>query len=491
MKRLWFKIFFLLVTANIALVGLLYWGFTWSFELAFERYLKDEEQSRFQPLMVAIAEVYSTKGNWTWVKGEHRIWQQLMREYVVDLAPNNEGPRAEGSPLLRPPGNGGGPVLGPGERRPPPRRELEFATTTGYNPHVMLFDQNHKAVIGIVHAEKNVYKYPIESEGAVVGYLGIFADSSLMVAMRAVMENQNSGRLFIIVGSLFVLSSFVAFFLATWLTVRIFRLKSGTSALVRGQYDHRIEVNGKDALEDLAHDFNGLAEALDKNRTAHQRWIASTSHELRTPVTILQGQIDALRDGIRQVTPEYLDSLSGDIDRLNLLIDDLHQLSMSDMGALNYQKDEIDLAELVDDELEKLNQLLPHEMTLDWNIDATSNVCILGDSPRLGQMIKNLMQNSIRYTDAPGSIKVSIVSTQKTVSLHWQDSSPGVGEDELEQLIEPLYRTESSRSRKVGGSGLGLAIVKAIVGAHDGSLTAKPSPIGGLLWEITFPVLNS
>ncbi len=481
MKRLWFKIFFVLVTANVAFAILLYWGFTWSFELAFTRYLKDQEEDRFRPLVAELINIYQERGNWRWVVEEHQLWQSLMREYVV-----SEGNQPRPGPAQGP---------GPGGRVPPFLRSQDtgpeqgipgIVSGNGMNPHLLLFDANGDVVIGNMTDSARIYRFPILNNGQQIATLGVRADTNLLVAMQAVIANQNNDRLVYILLGLLVLSSISAFLLATWMTTRIFRIKEGTSALVRGQYDHRIAVRGNDALSDLAHDFNGLAEALQQNRSAHQRWIASTSHELRTPVTILQGQIDALKDGIRVATDDYMDGLSHDIERLNLLIDDLHQLSMSDIGALNYQKDELDFAELVDDELAAYRQMLPDGLQLHWHYNQTQTALILGDGGRLGQVIKNLMQNSIRYTELPGAIWVSVFTEKKDVVFVWEDSSPGVNDEDYDRLTEPLYRLDTSRNRKVGGSGLGLAISNAIVQAHGATMTATASDKGGLKWTIRF-----
>ncbi|EAR08302.1 ATP-binding protein [Reinekea blandensis] len=483
MRRLWVKLFSVLVLANIAFALLLYWGFTLTFEIAFRNYLKEQEAQRFTPLATALAEIYQTEQSWQWVLSEHDRWRELMAEYIVRPGdtnrPDRPRPSSDNAPFNNPPPQNDDSTV----QRPPPRSTFT-RMRHGMNPHILLFDQDGNTVLGNMQSPDTIYRFPIEKDGQPLGEIGVRADSELLIAMQAVMDNHNNRRLLLIALGLLAVSSLLALGLTTWITRRIFRLKQGTSALVRGRYDHRLEVRGKDVLDSLGDDFNELADTLDTNRTAHRRWIASTSHELRTPVTILQGQIDALKDGIRPVTPTYLDDLSHDIHRLNALIDDLHQLSMSDVGALDYQKDDVDLVELVGDELAKLKTALPEGLTLSWYPPQDLDVFVLGDDRRLTQLINNLMQNSLRYTDVPGSISISLRVTKSQVTLIWEDSAPGVQEDDLSKLTQPLYRAESSRSRTVGGSGLGLAIVQTIVDAHNGQLLAEPSTLGGLKWTI-------
>ena len=123
-------------------------------------------------------------------------------------------------------------------------------------------------------------------------------------------------------------------------------LVDGTRRLANGDYTSRIPVRGSDELTQLSVDFNSLADTLDQNRLARQQWIADISHELRTPLSILQGELESLQDGIRPMNPDTINSLHHEVVHLNALVNDLHELSMSDQGALIYEKKEINLTEI-------------------------------------------------------------------------------------------------------------------------------------------------
>ena len=187
---------------------------------------------------------------------------------------------------------------------------------------------------------------------------------------------------------------------------------------------------------------------------------------------------------------DYIDGLSADVRHLNLLIDDLHQLSMADLGALNYQKHEIEFADFMAEQIARISQLLPKQLQLSWQAVGVDAVAVLGDSVRLEQVLNNLVQNTLNYTDLPGKLVIHVSQCLGEVIIEWSDTAPGVTALECAKLTEPLYRAERSRSRKQGGSGLGLAIALAIVKAHDGSMTASPSAFGGLHWEIRLPILG-
>jgi two-component system sensor histidine kinase BaeS len=124
---------------------------------------------------------------------------------------------------------------------------------------------------------------------------------------------------------------------------------------------------------------------------------------------------------------------------------------------------------------------------LDVQLDLDDGTLVFADETRLDQVFANLMQNSLRYTDAPGRIAVAVKADGDRVVVDWQDSAPGVTADELPRLTERLYRVETSRSRASGGSGLGLAIARAIVEGHGGALNVVPSPLGGLGVRLVFP----
>ncbi|MGH6913809.1 MAG: ATP-binding protein, partial [Geminicoccales bacterium] len=206
--------------------------------------------------------------------------------------------------------------------------------------------------------------------------------------------------------------------------------------------------------------------------------IADIAHELRTPLAVLRGEIEALQDGVRPLGRDALDSLAGDTARLSRLVEDLHTLSLSDLGALSYHKEPVDLAEVANEVLDE-RRVRTKGLKLEKDLQPAP---LMGDADRLGQVFSNLLENSLRYTDPPGQIRVS----SGNGFVLWEDSSPGVPEADLPKLTGRLYRVEGSRSRNGGGSGLGLAIARAIVEAHGGTLAASASLLGGLRIELRF-----
>jgi two-component system sensor histidine kinase BaeS len=274
--------------------------------------------------------------------------------------------------------------------------------------------------------------------------------------------------------------------LAHWLTRRIHALARGTNALSQGDYHVRLDAKGHDELAQLARDFNALAAALAAARQARQQWIADIAHELRTPLSVLRAELESLEDGVRPLDQTAVASLTGEAARLARLVEDLHTLSMSDLGALSYHKEPVDLAEVIIDVLDAQRRAI-EERGLELETQLADGAMVFADETRLAQVFANLLQNSVRYTDAPGKIAITLKRAGERVIVEWEDSAPGVPTDELARLTERLYRVESSRSRAGGGSGLGLAIARAIVEGHGGSLKARTSALGGLTIEIALP----
>jgi two-component system sensor histidine kinase BaeS len=259
-------------------------------------------------------------------------------------------------------------------------------------------------------------------------------------------------------------------------------------ALASGDYSQTIPVTSQDEIGQLCNSFNQLSEALAANQQSRALWVADISHEMRTPLSVLKVQIEAMQDGIRPANNENLALLYEKILGLSNLIDDLFELSLSDVGALSYHKQTLSLAPLVTTCVEHFQvKAQAAGLTLKHAIDATQDYSTTADSDRLQQLFSNLLENAIRYTDAGGEIEVGINASDTHIVITIDDSPPGVAAEQHEKIFERLFRLENSRSRATGGAGLGLAICKNIVHAHQGNISASTSALGGLQIRIELP----
>jgi two-component system sensor histidine kinase BaeS len=262
-----------------------------------------------------------------------------------------------------------------------------------------------------------------------------------------------------------------------------------THRLAGGDYTTRVAAGRRDELDRLAGDFNVLADSLQRAERSRRDFIADISHELRTPLAVLRSELEAIEDGVHAFDRHSLASLQNEVAMLNKLIEDLYELSLSDVGALSYRKVPADIGQLVRASVDAMREsfrakqialsLTLPEASGDGSNESAGMVFQV-DPARFVQLLKNLLLNSLRYTDPGGSVCVSVSVGPHGWQLDIQDSLPGVPAEALPHLFERLYRVDESRSRQSGGAGLGLALCRAIVTAHGGTTIARPSPLGGV-----------
>ena len=282
---------------------------------------------------------------------------------------------------------------------------------------------------------------------------------------------------------------------AGWLARRWLRplteVQRASHALALGNFALRLprrEGKARDEFEALADDINHLAEALETLETSRRRWLAELSHELRTPLTVLRGELDAVRDGVRPLNAERVDSLSREVNRLRRLADDFHGLALADLQALPCQPQALDPAELL------RRAVARHQagaaaagLALELTLRALPPQ-VQWDGERIEQVLDNLLANALAYTDAPGRIVMTARSDADGVLISLDDSPPAVPPELLPRLFDPLFRADPARQRRDGaGSGLGLSIARAWVLRHGGRIAAQASPLGGLGMSVWLP----
>ena len=364
---------------------------------------------------------------------------------------------------------------------PPPDREHGWFG-------LVLLDAQQTPLFGTRRPARDIITRPLTLNDQVIGYLGYAPRRDLSRSANRAFQNQQQQMFAMIAVAMLASSVLMAWGIAQWLNRRLQPLTEGAQQLSKGDFSHRIPVNNADELAQLADDFNQLAHSLAANQQARQRWIIDISHELRTPLAILQGELEALRDGVRPASPAHIHSLWQEIQRLSHLVNDLHLLSQADAGSLSYHWQTLDLADSIADALQPLRYPFEQQgIAIDF--EALDDIPIRGDDNRLRQLWLNLAQNTLRYTDAPGRLRIRMRRQGRQLLVVWEDSSPGVNADDLPRLTERLFRVDSSRNRASGGSGLGLSIVKAIADAHRIELTASVSELGGVCWTLIFPAM--
>lgn len=355
-----------------------------------------------------------------------------------------------------------------------------------------LFDENRQPVAGRAVSINNHALRKIEINGKTVGWLGIKTSRLPSHPLDSEYLKQQSTILVITGICVLFLSGLVSYLLSRHILKPVRELAEATKALTSRNFETRINVKSGDELGQLADDFNTLALTLKKYEELQRQWLSDISHELRTPVAILRGEIEAINDGIRIFTPETAESLHAEIMRLGRLINDLHDLSTAESGALRIIREPVKPVIILENILVTFSKMTDdQQIAITDMTEKCRNFSILGDPDRLAQVFSNIIENSLKYTYSPGRLILGAETVDGFLVISIEDSEPAVPPEALPRLFDRLYRVDESRSRKNGGSGIGLSICRHIIEVHEGAITASESSAGGVRIEIRLPVMNN
>lgn len=293
---------------------------------------------------------------------------------------------------------------------------------------------------------------------------------------------------------LFIVVASCAILIPRRIISSINKMNESAKKMSAGEWSARISLEGdeknSDELSLLATELNGLAEALERRNNAQRQWIANTSHELRTPLSIIQAQVEAFQDGVREVNPKSLNTLHKDILGLAKLVEDLHWLARFDIGTIRHSSTPTDLVATIQESIDSFSDRFA-EKQIKIEMEMPPSSVVNGDQNRLKQVFFNLLENSLRYTNEGGRIKVTLIEDKNNATMYFDDSEPGASPETRDQMFDRFFRGEISRSRTYGGSGLGLSICKNIIEIHNGSIKALDSPLQGVRIEIILPLATA
>lgn len=364
------------------------------------------------------------------------------------------------------------------------KRFVSIPDRLGLSSRLSLYDEKHQFIVGEPATDQIAYR-PILVDQKVVGYLGL---KPVLDQDDASSINffSNQKRYLLLVYALTVLSSLVAALLmATYFKKPIQRLLNATLELTRGNYQHQVMIKRNDELGDLSNQLNHLADILHQHEESRRQWVADTSHELKTPLAVLQAQIEAMQDGIRKATPEHLDAMMRQVSSLKKLTQDLADLAQADAQQLKCYFAEVNPWDVVLQEVENFKSTFDQNQ-LEVSLSGEGALLSL-DRDRFKQIIVNLLGNCVRYTEQGGKIQIHTQQNEHEWVLYVDDSPFGLSDEQLARLGERFYRVDDSRTRSTGGTGLGLALSCKLAQALGGSLAFNHSPLGGLRCVLTFP----
>jgi two-component system sensor histidine kinase BaeS len=482
--------------------------FVGSSRLALQRgigpYVAEVELSRLDWLVANLEKAYATHGSWDFVKGDPQAWHHLQLFDFLKSggqppfgAPGHDGPPgrgSHGSPWFPPPPQVD---LLPPRLMPPPPPDLpndpRASPDSVYSRIALLAADGRQVLAGRAWSEDMLRKQ-INVHGRTVGYLGLAPIEGLRTrADRAFVAQQSTFVLVTGAAGLLLALLISAVMARRWLRP-VERLADAARTIAGGQLEVAVPVQGGDELAQLARSFNDMSAALARVERTRRQWLHDVAHELRTPVSALRAEIEALQDGVRRYDDATAQRLHGQVMRLGKLVEDL-QLVMHDTPAAVATEHVRPLEVLLDVAEAMQPRLAQAQVELEGlpalrALAAREDPVVRGEASRLGQIFMNLLENSARYTHAGGRLVIGADVDAGRLSIRFDDTAPGPAPEDLPRLFERFFRAEASRSRATGGSGLGLSICRSIVQAHGGTIRAEASPLGGLRIEIELPREN-
>jgi signal transduction histidine kinase len=270
------------------------------------------------------------------------------------------------------------------------------------------------------------------------------------------------------------------------LTAPLRRLAAAARDIGARQFSRRVPLSGTDEVREVAQAFNEMAAQLEGAETLRRTLVADVAHELRTPLSVLQGNLRAILDDVYPLEKAEITRLYTQTRLLSRLVNDLHDLAQAEAGQLSLNLQPTALAALAAEIVESHGPGA-EEAGVTLQLQAQAGLPMIAvDTMRIAQVLHNLIANALRHTPANGEILVAITGGAAGIHLVVQDTGEGIAPEHLPYVFDRFYRTDRSRARDTGGAGLGLAIVRAIVEAHGGTVAVESDGPGlgsrFLLW---------
>lgn len=330
----------------------------------------------------------------------------------------------------------------------------------------------------------------ITVDGRTRGYLSLVQVSNSLGVTPSPNVLSQLSRILLSLGVGSAITGLIAGVIASrTLTSPLAQLAETARRFGKRDFTARAQVKGSIEMREVAQAFNEMAYDLDHAETLRRNLVADVAHELRTPLAVLQANLQALLDDVYPLEKPEIEKLMAQTELLTRLVTELRELSQAEAHQLPLQQRTVDLNQLllsvVDTFQSTIRQL---GITLEVE-EASEPISIQADFGRLQQVLNNLVQNAIRHTPSGGKVKLSLSAESQQVSIRIQDTGEGIAPEHLPHVFDRFYRADRSRSRETGGTGLGLAIAKAIVELHKGTISvASPGTAGqGTTFTIQLP----
>jgi signal transduction histidine kinase len=471
MRSLTFKLMLAFLAISLTGAALASIFARWITVQEFDRLVLEQAQSNF---MSEVTIYYQTHGSWIGVT-----------DYFRQRAESKQPP--------------------PREPEKPPSQPPQTAGGAGQSPQVpvILIDQNGYVLHPVppyrlgdyVPPEKLARGKPVKIGDQVVGtILATGAAPPLDAREQQYLERTNLALLVSALGAV-VIALLLSLVLARTLTHPVRDLRNAIRAMAQGTLGVAVPVRSRDELGQLTTAFNQMSADLARANQARRQMTADIAHDLRTPLSVIKGYCEGLRDGVLKPTPNTFQTMYQEAEHLSLLVEDLRTLSLADAGELKLTRQRVSPRELLE-RTAAAHQLRAQEHQVALQVNAEASLPEVNVDPeRMAQVLNNLVSNALRYTPAGGQITLAAMEMAATkndnhVHLTVQDTGAGIAPDDLPRIFDRFYRGDASRGQQTGESGLGLAIAKSIVELHGGTITAANALGAGTTFTIVLPVTH-
>jgi signal transduction histidine kinase len=459
LNRLWVKLLGGFVLVAIMAVGMVAVLANRTTTHEFRLYISQGRQRRAEQLVSELAAYYARTGAWAGVG-----------EWMTDLIQSQTA------------GAGQGPGLG--QRAGDPVDRLLLADATGR----VLADSQGDWVGEHLSDAELAFGAPIEVDGQLVGTVLVPAVDVIHESLEAEFLRQVNRSLLLAGLAAGGMALVLGLLLARQLTAPLQTLTRAARRLTQGDMP-QVEVRGQDEIGQLGQAFNQMAQSLAQQETLRRNLMADIAHELRTPLSVIRADLEALLDGVFPPTPEALASLHEETLLLTRLVEDLRDLAQARAGQLRLARQPTDLADLLRGVVVSFHLLAESQgqaLRLDLPPDLPP---VFVDPQRVRQVVANLLSNALRHAATEGGqVRLSAIQQTGEVQVSVADNGPGITPQDLPHVFDRFWQGGGGRPE---GSGLGLTIARELVRAHGGRIWVESEPGDGTVFHFTLPVCTS